>query len=293
VHPATPPHSFTASSDGVKVAIHDLGGPDDPAAPVLLFAHATGLNGRAWEPMAAGLSSRFRCLAIDFRGHGLAQSPEGTSLAWSGMADDVVAVLDSTLIGPNRVVHGIGHSMGGAALLLASARRPSGIRSLWLYEPVVVKPSAQPPFAHSDPMADAALRRRASFPSFDAAFDNFASKPPLNQLDPAALRGYVDGGFVLQGDGTVRLRCSPATEAAVFQGARDSGAWEVLPALDLPVAVARGRHPEFGLGLLSGFVVESLSHATLFERPHLGHFGPLEDPSNMAKDVLEWVESIS
>jgi len=293
VHRASPPHSFIASSDGVIVAVHDLGGPDDPAAPVLLFSHATGLNGRVWEPMAAGLSSRFRCQAIDFRGHGLAESPEGMNLAWSAMADDIVAVLDSTLIGPDRIVHGIGHSMGGAALLLASARRPSGIRSLWLYEPIVVKPTMQPPFTHSNPMADAASRRRASFPSFDAAFDNFASKPPLNQLDPEALRGYVDGGFILQGDGTVSLRCSPATEAAVFRGAHDSGAWDVLAALDLPVAVVRGRHPEVGLGILSRFAVESLSRATLFERPHLGHFGPLEDPSATAKDVVMWVESIS
>jgi pimeloyl-ACP methyl ester carboxylesterase len=293
VHRASPPHTFIASSDGVTVAVHDLGGPDDPAAPVLLFSHATGLNGRVWEPMAAELRSQFRCLAIDFRGHGLAQSPEGASLAWSSMADDIVAVLDSTLIGSDRVVHGIGHSMGGAALLLASARRPSRIRSLWLYEPIVVKPTMQPPFGHSDPMADAASRRRASFPSFDAAFDNFASKPPLNQLHPEALWGYVDGGFILQDDGTVSLRCSPATEATVFRRAHDSGAWDVLPALDLPVAVVRGRQPEVGLGILSGFAVEALPHATLFERPHLGHFGPLEDPSTMAKDVVTWVESIS
>jgi len=209
------------------------------------------------------------------------------------MADDVVAVLDSDLIGPSRVVHGIGHSMGGAALILATARRPARFRTLWLYEPIVVKPETLPPSTGPDPMADAAARRRASFPSYDAAFDNFASKPPLNQLHPEALQGYVAGGFILQDDGTVSLRCSPATEAAVFQGAHDRGAWDVLPALDLPVAVVVGRHHEFGPGMLSRFVVEHLSQATLIERPHLGHFGPLEDPSGMAEDVEEWVESIS
>ena len=288
----SPPHTFTASSDGVNVAIHDLGGPDDPAASVLLFSHATGLNGRVWAPMAAALHSRFRCFAIDFRGHGLTESPEGASLAWSGMADDVVAVLDSELIGPNRVVHGVGHSMGGAALILATARRPARVRSLWLYEPIVVNPEMLP-LARPDARAEAATRRRTSFRSYDAAFENFASKPPLNQLHPEALRGYVDGGFILQADGTVSLRCSPGTEAAVFRGAYSSGAWDVLSAVDVPVAVVVGRHDEFSPGMRSRFVVESLPRATLIERPDLGHFGPLEDPSNMAEDFEAWVESIS
>ena len=76
--PTTP--TFVPSSGGVRVAVHDLGGPDaigDHDSAVLLFAHATGFCGRVWEPVAAALTHRFRCLALDFRGHGVSELPDG------------------------------------------------------------------------------------------------------------------------------------------------------------------------------------------------------------------------
>src|SRR6185312_17294111 len=64
------------SSDGVRIAVHDLGGPDDPETPALLFSHPTGFCGLAWAPVAAFLADRFRCLALDYRGHGMSEAPE-------------------------------------------------------------------------------------------------------------------------------------------------------------------------------------------------------------------------
>ena len=86
---------MVASTGGVRVALHDLGGPDDPAAPTLLFAHATGFHGLVWAPTSAALTDRYRCLALDLRGHGMSETPDGASLSWQGMGDDVLAVLDS------------------------------------------------------------------------------------------------------------------------------------------------------------------------------------------------------
>jgi pimeloyl-ACP methyl ester carboxylesterase len=282
---------FIPSSDGVSIAVHDLGGPDDPTATVLLFSHATGLHGLVWSPVAAALTDRFRCLALDYRGHGLSEAPVGASLAWSGMAHDAQAVLESDLVAGHRVVHGIGHSMGGAALVLAAARPSTHLGSLWLYEPVIVGPGVLPLSDAPNPLADGAARRRASFASYDEALANFAAKPPLNQLRPDALEAYVRGGFGPE-DGRVTLRCSPATEAAVFRGAGESGAWDVLPALDLPVAIVAGRSQGEGpVAALAPPAYERLVRGTLVARPHLGHFGPLEDPSGTARDIADWVES--
>jgi pimeloyl-ACP methyl ester carboxylesterase len=281
------------SSDGVRVAVHDLGGPRAADAPVLLFSHATGLHGLVWAPMAAGLTDHFRCLAIDYRGHGASELPPGTSLAWSGMGDDAAAVLGSDLIGPDRVVHGVGHSMGGAALVLAAAHHAGRLRSLWLYEPVIPPPGVLPAADGPNPMADAAARRRASFASYDDAVANYAAKPPLNQLHPAALAAYVRGGFAPGADGGVTLRCRPATEAAVFRRAGDSGAWAALDALDLPVALAVGRSEEHGPVAFASPALARLRHGTLVERRHLGHFGPLEDPVGMARDLEAWLGALS
>jgi pimeloyl-ACP methyl ester carboxylesterase len=288
-----------ASTDGVRVALHDFGGPADPTAPVLLFAHATGFHGLVWGPTATPLTDRYRCLALDLRGHGVSETPPGTSLAWGGMGDDVLAVLESHHFARPRAVHGVGHSLGCAALVLAAARCPEVFRSLWLYEPAIVEPRVMVPPDSSDsaesaapnPMADGALRRRATFASYDEAIANFAKKAPLNELHPDALAAYVRGGFAPQSDGSVTLRCSPATEAEVFRGAGNNEAFEALSTLTLPVALIAGRPDDFGPVTFVPANLAQLPRGTLVERPHLGHFGPLEDPLGMARDIAAWVEA--
>jgi pimeloyl-ACP methyl ester carboxylesterase len=280
---------FVGSSDGIRVAVHDFGAPADPESPVLLFSHATGLHGRVWEPMASSLVDRFHCVALDYRGHGLSELPAGVGLHWSGMADDVVAVVSH--MSPHVQVHGIGHSMGGAALVLAAARRPDAFRSLWLYEPVIIPPGMWSSPGGANPMSDAALRRRERFDSLEQAFTNFASKEPLNRLDPVVLRSYVDGGFSSQPDGSVVLRCRPSTEAEVFRQAPASGAWDVLPKLEMPIAVVAGQPEEFGPVAFAPTVTATLRRGHFVERAHLGHFGPLEDPSGMAAEVADWVRA--
>jgi pimeloyl-ACP methyl ester carboxylesterase len=279
------------SSEGVRIALHDLGGPSGTAVvPVLLFSHATGLHGRVYEPMASFLNDRFRCLSLDLRGHGMSELPADAGLAWSGMADDVLAALSSGEV-PVGPLHGIGHSMGGAALVLAAARRPDAFRSLWLYEPVIFPPEGGPPSDGDNPMSEAAARRRDQFDSLDQAYENYRSKPPLNQLHPEALRAYVDGGFSSSRDGSVSLRCRPSTESEVFRQAASSGAWAGVATLEIPVTVVAGRSDEVGPGAFARTIADELPQGTLTERPLLGHFGPLEDPAAMAEDVAAWVRT--
>src|SRR5688500_16572946 len=136
---------YVRSSDGVGVAVHDFGGTDDPRAPVLLFSHATGFHAQVWAPMASHLLADHRCLAIDYRGHGMADTPRDLTFDWRGFGDDAEAVLASELlrdVAGGRPVHGVGHSMGGAALVLAASRRPAAMASLWLYEPILPAPDA-------------------------------------------------------------------------------------------------------------------------------------------------------
>jgi len=284
-------HEMIESSGGVWITQHDLGGPrSNTRVPVLLFAHATGFHGQVFGPLASFLNDQFRCVALDLRGHGTSELPPGTGMAWSGMADDIVAALagDHFPVGP---LHGIGHSMGGAALVLAAARQPDLFRSLWLYEPVIVPPEDGMLPDGDNTMSEGAARRRERFESLEQAYENYRSKPPLDQLHPDALRAYVDGGFSSSPDGSVTLRCRPSIEAEVFRHAAASGAWDNVAALEIPVAVVVGRPEEVGPGAFAPAIADALPRGVLIERPHLGHFGPLEDPAAMAEDVSAWVQA--
>lgn len=280
------------SSGGARIALHDLGGPkSNTCAPVLLFAHATGFHGRVFGPLASRLIDRFHCVALDLRGHGASELRPGAGLAWSGMADDIVAALDSDRLATGQL-HGIGHSMGGAALVLAASRRPDAFRSLWLYEPVIVPAGGELPDG-DNPLSVGAARRRERFDSLERAYENYLSKPPLDRLHPDALRAYVEGGFSSDPDGSVTLRCRPSVEAEVFRQAAASGAWDVIAAVEIPVAVVVGNPEEVGPGVFGPAIADALSHGALIERSRLGHFGPLEDPGAMAEDVAFWVHAHS
>ena len=76
-----------ASTDGVHLAVHDLGGAGRP----LLVSHATGFHGRCYLPMAGALAGRFHSIGFDYRGHGDTPRPDGP-VVWERYGDDAVAM---------------------------------------------------------------------------------------------------------------------------------------------------------------------------------------------------------
>jgi pimeloyl-ACP methyl ester carboxylesterase len=279
------------SAGGTPLAVHDLGGSGRP----VLLAHATGFHGAVWEPFARALPGDIARWALDFRGHGASVVPEGHPLDWPGFRDDVLAVVDELDLGEGLV--GVGHSMGGAALVLAEQARPGTFAGLWLFEPILPPagflPGADDP-ARPNPMSEAAERRRAEFASAAEALANYASKPPLDRLRADALHAYVRHGVVpLTEDptGPVRLACRPADEARVFRGAAEHHAFDRLGQVGCPVVVASGQDPAGPRSFVPA-IVEALPHGRLHDFPGLGHFGPLEAPDLVAAAVAAFVADL-
>ena len=268
------------TTDGVRVAYDDLGGDGEP----ILFAHATGFHGQVWRPVAAHLADAFHGYTFDERGHGdTPPHPEGQS--WLGFARDALAVVDDA--GLERPF-GVGHSAGGAALLLAELERPGTFRALWCFEPIL--PPAPPPGttfpSNANPLAEGARRRREVFASKDAAYDNYAGKPPFSVLAPEALRAYVDHGFEDLDDGTVRLKCRGAVEAATYEMAARHGAVARLGEVACPVTfVSGGRTDTPFSGELLRRLAASLPDGRVEVFDELGHFGPLQDPAAIAQSI--------
>jgi pimeloyl-ACP methyl ester carboxylesterase len=270
------PTTSIESSHGVRLAVYDLGGD----GPAILFAHATGFCASIWGPVANHLQDR-HCWALDFRCHGRSTRPEDDDLQWRGTADDVLAVIDELgLSGAD----GVGHSMGGAALLMAEQRRPGTFGHLWAFEPVVIPPGVLPDDPGSNSLATGAARRRDTFPSAKIAFDNFASKPPLNTFRPESLRAYIEGGFEPEADGSVRLRCRPADESRFYLMGGQHDTYEHLREVNCPVTIMRGTE-DFGPYMFAPAVVERLPHGVLVDEPSLTHFGPMEDPELISASI--------
>ena len=204
-------------SRGGAMAALDFG-PADRAVD-MVFSHANGFNGRTYRtvlaPLAAtsGNSWRWTCAATG--ASTLPAAIEGRQ-GWLEFRDDLLALLAATCEAP--VVLG-GHSMGGTTSLLAAAAEPDRVRALALFDPVVVpmEAQAQPEIMGNSPLAVGALRRRAMFPSHQAAFDAYRGRGGFRTWSDAQLADYVAAGFRETPDGEVTLTCAPAWEASNFR----------------------------------------------------------------------------
>ena len=102
-----------------------------PEAPrrTLVFLHGFGGNARQWRHQLIRFSDDFRVLAIDLRGHGLSDRPDGPYDV-DTIAADIEDALDA--LGVAEPVVLVGHSLGGAAAIEVAMRSPRRVEKLIL-----------------------------------------------------------------------------------------------------------------------------------------------------------------
>jgi pimeloyl-ACP methyl ester carboxylesterase len=275
--------------DGASLALFDLGTGD--ATRAVLFAHATGFHGRCWQPVADALG--LPSAALDFRGFGDSTPPPGWAVDWRGYGVDAVVAARERVAVTGAPLIGVGHSMGGAALLMAALDDPSLFAGLVLFEPIVMPPAtAAGPALPSNPLADGARRRRSAFASFDAAIANFGSKPPMNAFTPAALEAYVRFGLAAADDGQVHLKCTPEHEARTYEtgGAHDT--FERLGDLRVRARYLSGRVEARQPSAVTELLARRTPGADYQRMDHVGHFGPMEDPAAIAAEVARFAAGL-
>jgi pimeloyl-ACP methyl ester carboxylesterase len=278
------PRSRRFEAGGLSLVAHDWGGDGHP----VLLAHPTGFHGLTWAPVAERLVARGRRVwSFDFRGHGDSdRSPH--EYRWSEFTDDVLAAVDHLGLAGEPTLLACGHSKGAAALLLGEAIAPGTFARLWCYEPILF-PSDDPlEPQHDFPLSEGARRRRAVWPSRGDALDAYGSKPPLDVLDPDALRAYVDHGLRDRADGQVELKCRPEDEATIYAMGVANGVYPRLPEVGCPTLVVCGEHTDAIPPRLGEMVVDRLPHGRLEVMPDVGHFGPMQDPEATVESMLRF-----
>lgn len=265
-----------------------------------MIVHATGFHGRCYARLAQPLLTEFTVWAVDQRGHGESgKAPDDRYDDWSILAEDLLRVMDA--LEPGAQWRAAGHSLGGAVVLLAEALRPGTFSALCCYEPVVFpdnwlpatgEPAHENAPARPAPLALLARKRRPSFPSKQAAFDNYRSKPPFASFDSRALHDYVEYGLVDAGDGTVTLACRREDEAAVFESAAANGAWDRLPDIRPPVAILAGANGNDPVSAIASGVARRLPRGGFRQFGELDHFGPMTAPDEVGGVVATALRAV-
>jgi pimeloyl-ACP methyl ester carboxylesterase len=268
--------SVPLAGRGGDMAVLDFGPEDRPVDVV--FSHANGFNARTYRSILAPLTE-LRILAVDLRGHGASTLPtviEGRD-GWHEFRDDLLAFLHAAVDAPVVLA---GHSMGGTSSLLAAAAKPEKVRALALFDPVLVhspglRTEDVPAIAES-PLVQGALRRRADFPSRQAAFEAYRGRGGFRTWTDAQVADYVAGGF-RETAGGVTLACRPEWEASNFRS-HNYDPWLALRQARCPVQILRAEQAS------TARLDEHLDELTATGRitvetvPGTTHFLPMERP---------------
>ena len=111
------------SKDGIRLHT-EVFGPED-GYPIVL-AHGITCALRVWAYQIADLSTDYRVIAFDHRGHGKSAVPPRQNYSLDFLAGDLDAVLETTLAPGERAVIA-GHSMGGIAITSWAERYPERV----------------------------------------------------------------------------------------------------------------------------------------------------------------------
>ena len=273
----------------------------DPSRPIdVVFFHANGFNALTYRSVLGPLSKQLRILAVDQRGHGqttLTAKVEGRR-SWDDHRYDDIAVLDALAKEPGfKPVVLSGHSMGSTVALYAAEARPALVRSVVMFDPVIMDKRTQfigslpwvgPDHWAKSPLAQGALRRRSVFDDRAAVLAAYTGRGAFKTWPAESLADYVEGGFVDRSDGKVELACAPAWEASNFS-AMANRPWPILAKVQSPVRIFQAEHGSTcRVGPHEDFVKTNrrgvLNISTV---PGTTHFLPLERPDLVRQALAE------
>ncbi len=231
--------------------------------PSLVLLHGFTNTGASWQPVIRAVGERYRSLAPDIRGHGVASEQKPVTL--DAVIDDIAAI-------PAGRFTLAGYSMGGRIALHAALALPNRVERLVLV-------GASPGLADA---AERAARRQADealadeIEQFD--IETFARRwsqtPVLSGLpDQLAEQVHQD-----------RLNSTPAGLAAALRGL-GTGAlpslWDRLPELAIPVTLVAGERDEKFRGIARE-MAERIPGAETPIVPGAGHAAHVEAPAAIA-----------
>lgn len=227
-------------------------------APVVTLSHALGATLALWDEHVPALTSRFRVLRYDVRGHGGSEVPAGP-YTLEQMADDAHALLGT--LGLPRT-HFVGMSMGGLIGMVLALRHPEAVASLVLCDTTACYGEALRPMweerirvAETGGMTEDLIERTMAIwftPGYDPARVERV-RAMLRRTSPAAYAAAIRAiGFVDLRPRLGAIRCP----TLVVVGGDDPG---TTPAMARDIA---GRIPGARLEVLPG-----ARHAAVVERP--------------------------
>ena len=279
------------------IRLHYLEWPGN-GQPALLV-HGSGLCAGTWEALAQSLASRFRVIAIDLRGHGDSDKPDG-HYTWPEVVGDLPNFMDALDL---LEVLLIGHSRGGGVAALGGPQRPDRIWRMALMEPSInlgmqsrpvgITPAGENGRPAGNPLAELTRRRRVLWPNYDAVYAAWRRTETLKNWREDVLWAYIKGGTRMREDGRLELKCPPDVEAQFYENRTPDSLYATMPNITWPVLLLTTDNPRRQPAANPGYLALTRSskdfrHVII---PGASHFFPQERPVEVEKAIWDFVDS--
>jgi pimeloyl-ACP methyl ester carboxylesterase len=265
--------------------------------PVLVFLHANGYPPECYRPL-------LELLARDYRVSAMLQRPlwEGSNpdelVDWRPLTGDLLRFLDARFTEP---VIGVGHSMGGIALLRAALNEPRKFSAIVLVDPVLFPPNFIRFWRlvrtlglgyRFHPLVQAARRRRRQFNDLERLFNGYRRKSVFKYMDEQALRAYVQGIACQAEEGGYRLCYSVEWETRIYVTglSPDLELWRGFPRMATPSLIIRGAHTDTFQAATARLVKRIQPKIRLETVEEASHLVPLERPAQVHALIRSFLE---
>ena len=219
--------------DSFRLHYLDWGNPG--AKGTILFLHGGGLNAHTWDVFSLMLRDRYRCVALDQRGHGDSEWSPGSDYGMDSHLRDIEGFAGQMKL--KRPVL-VGQSMGGINSINYASRHSGEMAGLVVVDvgPEII------------PAGGARIRDFIAAPQLDSPEDFLKRATQFNPLrDPRILRRslYYNLRQLANGKWTWKHDTRRAAEAltddmAAAAARRAEQLWKAVPQIKCPTLVVRG-----------------------------------------------------
>ncbi len=261
----------TVAANGLNYFYEEAGS----GSPVV-FAHGLTFDRHMWDHQVQTLSPRYRCIAVDLRGHG----GSGTAPGDYSLEDEAESL--HALMGQlgARPAHLVGLSLGGMIGLRLALAHPEAVRSLALL----------------DTSAEAELPERA--PQYEALAATAKAQGPGSvvgavlpiMFSQAFLQGQPEAVARYQSDfGSLNL---DGLEAATKAVSRRTDILGEISRIGVPALVIVGEKDIATTPDKAQHIVERIAGARLKTIPGSGHMTPIEQPELVSQLLSEFLAEV-
>jgi pimeloyl-ACP methyl ester carboxylesterase len=287
---ASTPTDRAVPGDGVRLHARDWGG----AGQAVLLLHGLASNARIWDGVASRLAGAgLRVVALDLRGHGASDQPDG-GYDFTTIGGDVAAALAG--LGLERPLL-VGHSWGASVALQLAADRPGTVAGLALVDGALLNVGERTGATREE------VRRRLAPPRFAVPLSDWLARAgrfdPAGSGGPSWVRDYLRAGVEVDDRGVARSRFRFDNHLQVVDALYDQRPPALFPLVDCPVLLCPAADPaddQQAAEAKRAAVARALAlfpSATVTWFEETMHDIPLQRPAELAAELARFAKEVA